>query len=263
MNMKMSTLVIAAIAAGSAHGATLVDSSFNDSPSLAINTTGAADWGYFIATSGKNFTDSLALNTPVNFDSLTYDHDSNAGTAEISATVSKALPSIGAVTYTAKGDGANGKTNGSDTFTFDGTSVGSITGNIATTEEIFSLKFNDLGVGTHTMTFYIGHDSGTRKLDVDYFVYENDDSQSNPAALSATGIISNQMDTGGDKRISYSLTFTTTTANTDLVFNLGSAGSGSGAFKLSGYTVYTAPIPEPGSLALLGLGGLCLLRRRR
>lgn len=41
-------------------------------------------------------------------------------------------------------------------------------------------------------------------------------------------------------------------------------GTGTG-FRLSGLNVEldVSPVPEPGSLALLGLGGLCVLRRRR
>jgi hypothetical protein len=40
---------------------------------------------------------------------------------------------------------------------------------------------------------------------------------------------------------------------------IGSAGS----FRVDDFTVNASAVPEPASLALLGLGGLALLRRRR
>lgn len=251
------SLAAAALALGTTttHAATLVSSSFNENPSASVDTTGAADWGYFIA-SNSGFTAGMATGNAVNFDALTQ----NNGAA---ATVSKASPSTGEVFYTPT-DTSAATSNTIRGFSFDGNAAGNVIGDIAATEEIFSMKFNDLGVGIHTVTFYTAHGhvapnpvNTSRKLDIDYFVYEDDDAETS-ATLSATGLVS---ETFEDFRVTYSLTFSTTTDNTDLVLNLGSAGSDAGAWTMSGYTVFT--VPEPGSLALLGLGGLCVFRRRR
>ncbi|MBT8036430.1 MAG: PEP-CTERM sorting domain-containing protein [Verrucomicrobiae bacterium] len=50
-------------------------------------------------------------------------------------------------------------------------------------------------------------------------------------------------------------------AGTDITFGyLGGAGGGE---ELSSFTITAAPVPEPSSTALLGLGGLALILRRR
>jgi hypothetical protein len=43
----------------------------------------------------------------------------------------------------------------------------------------------------------------------------------------------------------------------------GKADNKGESFTISGITLGTALVPEPGSLALLGIGGLLFLRRRR
>lgn len=59
----------------------------------------------------------------------------------------------------------------------------------------------------------------------------------------------------------YTIDFTSAT-ETDLVLSfVASDRNATASTGVSGYTL--AVVPEPGSLALLGLGGLCVLRRRR
>ncbi len=229
-----------------ASAATLVTSAFNLNPSTAVDTTGTADWGYF---SRDGYTQGMTTGVAVNFDALTH-------VSGDPATVSKASPSTGEVFYTPT-DSSSGTSNTTYGYTFDGTAVGSLLGNIGTSEEIFSMKFNDLGVGTHTMAFYIGASAANRALNIDYFVYEDDGAESS-ATLSATGVTSGSF---ANNRISYSLTFETSTANTDLVFNLGSAGSDGNAFTMGGYTLTT--VPEPSAALLGGLGALLIFRRHR
>ncbi|PXA04941.1 hypothetical protein DDZ13_02960 [Coraliomargarita sinensis] len=235
--------------------ATLVNSSFDLNPNTAVDTTGTADWGYFVE--GVGFTDGMTTGVAVNFDDLTFDD----GPGPSAATVSESSPGIGEVLYTPT-DTSDG-TGTADTigFTFDGNNAGQRLHNIGGDEEIFSMKFNDLGAGTHTMTFYAGHDNNSREMDIDYFVYEEDDAETS-ATLSGTGLQSGGLVNG---RGTYTLEFSTATANTDIVFNLGSAGSGVGAWTLSGYTLTTVAVPEPSSFALLaGCFGLTwvMLRRR-
>lgn len=234
--------------AGSAPAAILVSSTFDLNPSTAVSTTGTSDWGYFIIK-GNNGVDAVLDSNPsgVAFASLV-DGD---GT---SVTVRDGSPAIGAVTFTETG-AAGGTTASAFTgFTFDGNATGNIAGSISGSEEIFSMTFNDVGAGTNTLTFYMGASNTGRQIDVDYSVAASDGN------ISDTGLLSGDL---ANNRVSYTLVFTTTDASADLTLNIGSAGGGTNAFELNGYTLTNVPVPEPGSLALVAMGGICLLRRRR
>jgi hypothetical protein len=242
-----ASITCLAFSAGSLQAATLIESSFNLNPSTTVNTTGAADWGYFLPGTG------LMNSNPNNvaFEDLVDGSDNPV-------TVRDSSSNIGAVTFTETGD--TGDTNNTDFFyQFDGNDASHRVGGVATEEEIFSMKLNDLGAGTHTFTFYGSHTSTDRAFDIDYAVFEDDDAET-LATLSSTGEVSGTLE---NNRGTYTLTFSTETENTDLRFNLGSAGSNFGAFGLAGYTLST--VPEPSSFALLaGCFGLTwvMLRRR-
>jgi hypothetical protein len=59
----------------------------------------------------------------------------------------------------------------------------------------------------------------------------------------------------------YEIVFSTTDASADLELVWNSISGGTGTGFIGGYVVET--VPEPSSTALLGLGGLALMLRRR
>ena len=179
---------------------------------------------------------------------------------------------IGAVTVT-PGDVSDGSfaAGGTSygTFTFnDGASptagaavnIGDSFGNWAGSEDNgAAIVFNGLGAGSHTVTFYAGHDSSGstgRDLRVRYDLaadgtnFTGSDSTATTAGSSATHGL-------------FVLQFSTTDASADLTLTLDSLSGSSGSGWLGGYIVETVPIPEPSNMALLSLGGLVLILRRR
>lgn len=243
--LTLTALAGFALASGT-QAATLIISSFDLTPSNVVDTTGAADWGYFTDVNGLD--DATA---GIAFESLT--------TGGNSATVRKSPSDIGAVTFTETDDFSSTNPVNAFDYTFDGNAANLTAGSVAPSEELFSLKLNDLGTGTHTFTFYGSHSNTKRQFDIDYSVFEDDDAETS-ATLSATGENSGDL---VNNRATYTLEFDTTTANTDLLINVGSAGSGIGSFGLGGYTLTTV-VPEPSSFALLaGCFGLTWIMVRR
>lgn len=240
------------------HAATLVSSTFvsGTTPSTVV-TTGSTvvDWGYlaggstaFGTTGTSNFT---ALNG-ANYD---------------------ATPGIGAVTF-APGTVSSGNSAGvtQPTFTFSGgnspatgtnINAGAWVSSFASNETNgMTLNFNDLGIGTHTVSVYVGHrlTSGTvpRVFSMDYSLAASDgnvtgNTSSNSVAAGPTVIYSVyqlKVDNAADA-----------SADLSLVWNSVSGDSGQGYF--AGYTIETVAIPESSSALLGGIGALVLLRRRR
>ena len=249
------TIVLLAVAglvlalAPAAQAASLTSSTFTsvslDSSNVDIDATGAnvVDWGYYAnSDTGR---DDFATNPA--FDN------------------SKAASGIGAVNavpgVVADATGSNsikltGATNGDlwprFTMTFDdGTSTG--TGTAVAIGAAFggwagdedngaTITFNDLGVGTHTVSLYVGHTSASpyRIFDMDYAVSASDgDLTGNSISNSISSAYLNA---------TYEIVFSTTDADADLELQFNSTSGTGGSGWIGGYVVETVAAATPGTL---------------
>lgn len=252
-----SLFTLSAMAASAA----TVTPAFDINPaSTSVDTTGAnvVDWGTFLPTG--DFLDGTQL-ANTNFDDLT-----GINGALDPATNSKAISGIGAVTITERGSAeySNGSTSLWSFTVDDGiapvsgtyTPLGAANG-ISGSEDIFNITLNDLGAGTSTVTLYMAHSNAGRKFDATVDLTAADGNV-NLAPLTSDAIGG----TGGTTYFTFSTVVETTDASADLSISIDSNSGGSGQFAFAGYTV-TSPVPEPSTTALLGLGGLALILRRR
>lgn len=262
--LATSGLIAAMVVASPTDAATLVDASFVSTlnSGASVDTTGAdiVDWGYFVdGSSAINGSNSNAA-----FNTL-------SGTNYLSGGGSMA------VTTTAITSSSNLDADKKHTFTFtDGNSPTSGTG-VATgsafgswgSSETGSLNFNftDLGLGTHIITLYVGHRLGggsngdTRVFDMDYSWTASDGNVTGTVRSNDLGTVGGTSE-GNVVNSVFTLEIENTVdALADLALTWDSVSGDAGEGFISGYTVET--IPEPGSLALMALGGLLIALRRR
>jgi hypothetical protein len=245
MKTKFGLTIIALGSLTSAHAATLITSTFisvgvTSSQNVDVTGSNVVDWGYY-AQSVQLSTDQAFANT-------------------------KASSGIGAVTVT-KGliGNANEGTTVNSTISFDdgsspvvGTDVvmGARFGAWAAGEDnAATFNFNDLGVGTHTVRVFVSHSSNSRIFDMDYTVTASDGNLTNNTV--SNNVVSNELQS------TYEIVFSTTDALADLELVWNSTSGGSGTGYIGGYVVETVAVPEPSNAALLSLGGLALILRRR
>lgn len=243
---KISALTACcALSATPLHAAvTFSSNAFSGIDSGAISTTGMTDWGY-VSTNGAFMDDN-----PVNKAYSALDD----GASTVITTVA-AGHTAGDVTLTEDGDTLSA-TNFSG-LTFDGNDAYGSFRNFGTTEDAFTINFNNLGVGDFEITLYVGHTNGSRIYDMDY------------AGTGAAGGTTVMADTIANTQgafpgiLAYTITGSTTDSADVVSLSLGNAAGsgGSGAGFFPGYTVEV--IPEPSFALLGGLGALMLLRRRR
>lgn len=209
----------------------------------------------FDDTSGTGLFDVTHNN--VLFDNLV---NANTPTPDNLTTVGGSSP-IGEVRLT-EGDGSTDVIDGrnlTSPFTFDGNaSYGSIGSMAPGEDDVFTLNFNDLGVGNFLITLYMGHTADNRSFEMDVSgtgVTAFSDTSGTISALGST------VNYGSGVAFLYQINVTTDASTDDLALTFGSISGSTGEGLLSGYTI---AIPEPSSFALMALAGisLFLLRRR-
>jgi hypothetical protein len=252
------TVALALGAFGHANAATIDDASFNPLTNGAVVTAGLADWGYVEVQGTQN--NGLFDGSAGNYNDLAYGSLDKLDGAVL--TTVSGSSTIGPVTVT-EGQGLNGSTNFS-AITFDGTQAYGGIRSLAPSEDAFTINFNDLGVGTFTITLYLGHSATNRTFTINETISDGGVNVLEPTAT-ASGAISGLGSTvvfSTGVAFTYEITVTTTAATQDLALNLVSTGGSSGDGLFAGYTVESTAVPEPASLAT-GLLGLTLIALRR
>ena len=238
------TIPLLAVTLSSVTQAAIISSGFSGSSSLAVTTTNMADWGYF---SGEGANSGIFLNTSSN----TLFEDMASGIPIVSGS-----PYSGDVTISETG--VNPKDNQSVVvYNFDGDNAVGAYGDLAGAEsDAWSVTFNDLGIGTQTITLYMGHTSTDRVFDMDVSLTDGGAPVTTTDTSAAIGTYGGA---ASGRAFRYDITVATTTASADLTLTFGSVSGGAGQAYWAGYTA----TPEPSSTALLGLGGLALMLRRK
>jgi hypothetical protein len=261
-NNRSKALAAAGILAsiGSAHAGTVIASTFNGVSSGVVSTTGLADWGYVHVQGAVN--DGLFDNqynaTP--YGSITRPNGANPD--QVITTVFGSS-TIGAVTLT-ENDGVTNTITGQSNagvFSFDGNAAHGSYGSLSAAENnAWTMTFNDLGIGTHTITLYMGHTADNRSFRMNYSLADGGVTSGSTTSGAISGLGSTLAFSTGDA-FTYSIEVETLTATGDLSLTFDSLSGSSGGALFSGYTVET--VPEPSAALLGSLGLLALLRRRR
>ncbi len=259
----VSAIACAALFSPSAKAATVVSSSFNGVTNGAIDTSGTLDWGYLSSQQNSGFFDSNLAGGGESYNNTAFNAvANNAGDTLTTVSPSSTIGTVTLTEGTTGTDTVDGQPNTSN-FTFDGSTAFGSYGNFAPGEaDVWTMKFNDLGIGTFAISVYMGHSDNGRVFDMDYSLGENGTfvtGTTTSPQLSTLGSTVAAYGTSGSA-FTYDIEVTTTTATEDLTLTFGGVNGGNGGAILAGYTV---AVPEPSAALLGGLGALLLLRRRR
>jgi PEP-CTERM motif len=253
-------LLALSVSSSISNAAIIVNShSFNGVTTGAISTAGAADWGYVSVSSG--FFDSNLTGAGLSYNNTPY--GSLTRDTGVSITTVSGVSSIGTVTLTEGTTSSNTVTAQSSTsnFTFNGnTSYGSYGSFASTEQDVWTMGFNNLGVGQFNIRLYMAHEQSNRVFDMDVSGTGLAGFTTTSAQIGTLGSTVAGIGTNGSSFI-YDITITTTDASDDLSLTFGSVSGSTGTAIFSGYTV--TQIPEPSTALMGGLGLLVLFRRRR
>ncbi|HKL22297.1 MAG TPA: PEP-CTERM sorting domain-containing protein [Tichowtungia sp.] len=257
MKNKIMGMAIVIAFSAAAHAGMINSHSFNGVTTSNISTTGTLDWGFISGAPG------LFNPGPYN--------DADFGTGVVnnkgdSLTTVNGSPEIGNVTLTEGTSGQNTTGNFSlDTasgFTFDGVDAEGGYQLDGGDDDVWTLRFNDLGVGTFEISVYLGHEQTDQSFTMDYSLSDGAATNSGTTTMGTLAGLGSTVsaDNGGlGRSFSYNIDVTTTTSTADLELTFGSASGTNGFGVLAGYTV----VPEPATMSLVASFGLALLVLRR
>lgn len=231
------------ITAATLQPSTVDASGFYDVTDNAVMTADLLDWGYVSQQANNSqsggfgsLSEVNADNTP--FGSLALGNYGNLTTVSGSS-------SIGTVTFTegAPSDvlgAAFTASSANGWYSFDGNAAhGDMRGMDGNEQDVWTLSFNDLGIGQFAITVYLGvsEAQNTKVFDMDYTL--TDGSTVSGTSTSLAGSHYSLVTSPESFHLfTYKITVTTTTADADLSLTFGGvSGPNGGEVLLSGYTV--------------------------
>lgn len=221
--------------------ATITGESFGTT-SYSVNFADAEDWGYL---NGSLFGASSSSGTVYTYDGSGISNRHSSGSmGTVTLTEDGTLGSKSAAPFDATFTNGVGPVNGSSL------AYGGAFGDHRA-EDLFTFTFNDVGAGDHTLQIYIEDNRNSMNLEFTTNITATD---GNVVGSVSTGSMPTE------NAYVFTLAFSTNDPLADVSIAFVATSAGSGESNLGAFVLNT--VPEPGSLALLGLGGFLITRRR-